>query len=144
MCYYNNLIITYIFLHLNECRGSWTKQLQNHFRNIHRKQHQQSSGLTFTPPPKKWKLNYTQNHGPDHHLQEILDDDSYESNIKQLQRQLYKPVKNKAAITSLMAETSANRRKWILDDRPLIAEITEKFPALKDFNIVCIYKYTCG
>ena len=125
----------HIFIYM---QGSWTKQLQNRFRNIRRKPRQQSSGLTFTPPPKKRKLNDSQNHGSHYHIQQTLDDDSYESSRKQLLKQLSKPVKNKAAIASLMAETSANRRKWILDDRPSIAEVTEKFPPLRDFDMVSL------
>ena len=69
---------------------------------------------------------------------EALDDDAYDSNVKQLQRQLAKPVKNKAAISSLMAETAANRRKWILEERPSVREVTDKFPSLKDFDMVHI------
>lgn len=78
-----------------------------------------------------------QNHGIGH-LQEALDDDTFDNNIKQLQRQLAKPVKNKAAISSLMAETAVNRRKWILEERPSIREVTDKFPSLKDFDMVHI------
>ena len=70
---------------------------------------------------------------------ETLDDDAYENNIKQLQRQLTKHVKNKAAISSLMVETAPNRRKWIVEERPSIHEVTNKFPALKDYDMVHIY-----
>ena len=119
-------------------KRSWTKQLQNRFRNMHHRPRSHSSGLTFTPPNKRRKSDNQQHHGIGY-LLEASDDDTYESNIKQLQRQLNKPVKNKAAISSLMAETAPNRRKWILEQRPSIYEVTDKFPALKDYDMVHIY-----
>ena len=74
-----------------------------------------------------------QHHGIGYLSTETLDDDTYESNIKQLQRQLVKPVKNKGAVSSLMVETAPNRRKWILEERPSICEVIDKFSCLKGF-----------
>lgn len=122
-----------------QLKGSWTKQLQNRFRNIRRRPRSHSTGLAFTPPNKKRKPDNLQHHGIGNLSMEVLDNDTYESNIKQLQRQLDKHIKNKAAISSLMSETAPNRRKWILEERPSIHEVTNKFPALKDFDMV----HTC-
>ena len=67
---------------------------------------------------------------------DLLDEDAYQSNLNQLDWQLAKPIKNKAAIGSLMSETAPNRRKWIIEDNPSIRQVLNKFPPLKDFDMV--------
>jgi len=116
--------------------------LQNQFRNICRKPRSHSSGLTFTPPAKRKKPD-----SPHHGLgygSEILDTQTYEGHQTQLTKQLNRPIQNKLAIASLMAETAANRRKWILVERPSVKVVTNKFPPLKEFDLVCINYYYMG
>ena len=36
-----------------------------------------------------------------------------------------------------MAETSANKHKWIVDKKPSVLEVIKKFPTLKTFDMVC-------
>ena len=56
----------------------------------------------------------------------------HEIHISQLNKQLAKTTRNKAALKSLMIETAANRRKWIVEDNPSIKEVLSKFPLLKE------------
>ena len=102
-------------------QGSWTKQLQNCYQNLQRKPRNSTSGLTFTPPAKKQNTTgFNVHHGlDDMNSRDLLDD---ESNLKQLDQQLAEPIKNRAAIGSLMSETAPNRRKWIIEENPLSFE----------------------
>ena len=112
--------------------------LQTRFRNIRRKPRSQpSSGLTFVPPAKKKKPESRCNHGAEPELG-LLDEATYDKHLDQLHRQSSRMTRNKAALTSLMQETATNRRTWIVQNRPPISEIAEKFPLLKEFDWVSV------
>ena len=65
-----------------------------------------------------------------------LDNSTLQMHLNQLQRQCSKSTKNKASIKSLMEETATCRRKWIVQERPTISAVIEKYPPLKDFDMV--------
>ena len=71
----------------------------------------------------------------------LLDEQTYELHIGQINKQLAKTTRNKAALKSLMIETAANRRKWIVEDYPSIKEVLNKFPLLQEFDMV---SYCCS
>ncbi len=48
--------------------------------------------------------------------------------------------RNRATGTKLMIETRSIRREWIASENPNIVEVMDRFPLLKDLQIVSIIK----
>lgn len=68
-----------------------------------------------------------------------LDEATYLRHVGQIQHHYSKGMaRSKSALMSLMAETSGNRREWITGERPTIVAVTEKFPPLKEYDMVCM------
>ncbi len=44
----------------------------------------------------------------------------------------------------LMKETAANRREWIMKERPTVKVVLEEFPCLKDYSVVSIPSFCIG
>ena len=113
--------------------------METRFRNIRRKPRSSSIGLEFSPPTKKKKIGI-------HSCPQsssLTDDATYKLHLKELEKQWLKKTKSKSALSSLMAETSANRHKWIVEEKPSVLEVTRKFPMLKTFDMVCILLVLC-
>ena len=98
------------------------------------------TGLDFSPPTKKKKIQLG-NHGYNPYAYTLLDEETYDLHLSQLHKQLSKKTKNKASLLSLMAETAANRRKWIIEERPTVSDVLNKFPTLQEFDMVCYELY---
>lgn len=92
----------------------------------------------MAPPPKRMKKSA--NHGSEPTRCE-MDADSYVRHVRQLEKEEPKTITNRSAIKSLMKETSSNRRKWIVLDRPPVSEILQVFPSLKEYDYVNCSKY---
>ena len=103
------------------------------FRNLRRNPRSSSTGLSFSPPVKKKKLG---NHSVFLPI-EPLDDETYNLHVAQIDKQWSKKTRTKSALSSLMYETLPNRRKWILESRPSVSEVVQKFRTLTDFDLVC-------
>lgn len=50
-----------------------------------------------------------------------------------------KKYRNNIAIKQLMERSQGKRRKWIVEDSPLVGEILEKFPLLDTCKVVSFY-----
>ena len=118
--------------YFNLLQLSWTKSLKNRFKNVPRSAR---TGLEFTPPSKKKKS--TLNHNWTNEESRILDETTYQRHKAALIRDYDSKVSSKADSTStLMKETAANRREWILKERPTIKTIIKHFPYLKEEHVV--------
>ena len=62
------------------------------------------------------------------------DDDEYDDAVQELQVECSKATKkiNQVKIKDLMEKTFKQRRKWIVNDRPLVLEVIERFPPLSN------------
>ena len=125
---------------------SWAKALQTRLKNMRRKPRAHSSGMEFEPPPAKKKRVSLTNHENTAEGSSILDATSFKRHVSQLDREWGKTARNKYSITSLMKETFLNRRHWIVEDKPNIADVTKQFPALKEYDMVrnCLSDYSVG
>jgi len=119
--------------------GFLTKQLQNRFRNVRRKL-REHLWTNFCSTCQE-KRSSSSHHDVVYCNNQLLDELTYQDHTKQLTRQLSKPIKNKAAIISLVAEMAPNRRQWILAKGPRISEVTNKFPSLEEYDMVCLLCY---
>lgn len=106
---------------------------------MRRKPRSHGTGLEFSPPSEKKKIQLG-NHGYNPYAHTLLDQETYELHLSQLHKQLSKKTK-KASLLSLMAETAANRRKWIIEEKPTISDVLSKFPILQEFDVVCFCSY---
>ena len=70
----------------------------------------------------------------------------YEQHVKHLQKSYSTSKYSLATITTLLEETTALRKKWIVEDCPTVKEILEKFPCLKEPKMVIIifHVFMCG
>ena len=103
---------------------------------MRRKPRADSLGLDVRPPPsKKPKLT---NHGSE--VTVNVDDQSYRRIVKELEKEEAKVIKNRASIEVLMRETQANRRKWIVEERPSIATVLKTFPSLRKYEYVSCFQ----
>jgi len=64
-----------------------------------------------------------------------LDDHTYERHLKALDKASSKTAKNNEAIISLR-ETAPNRRRWIVEERPQVPTVLQKFEALRMYDMV--------
>ena len=71
---------------------------------------------------------------------EEIDNDQYEQDVSDLQGEWGKGSKSRsqAVLKTLMDRTRLLRRKWIDEDRPMVATILEKFPCLAHSRQVCV------
>ena len=63
----------------------------------------------------------------------LLDAETYDRHRSTLEKMV---SKNNGLIAALMKETTMNRRKWILDEKPSVIDILKSFPQLATYNIV--------
>ena len=114
------------------------KALQHRFRNLRRKPLSSAAGITFAPPAKRRKVQSKCFDGQENVAHQLLDEATFLRHTDQIKQQWLRGTRNRSALASLMQETSANRRKWIVEERPVIASVTEKFPPLKQLDMVCL------
>lgn len=74
---------------------------------------------------------------------EEVDNDQYEQDVSNLQGEWSKGSKSRsqAVLKTLMDKTRWLRRKWIEEDRPMVATILDKFPCLAHSRQVCLLLY---
>jgi len=65
-----------------------------------------------------------------------LDDHTYERHLKALDKASSKTAKNNEAIISLLRETAPNRQRWIVEERPQVSTVLQKFEALRMYDMV--------
>ena len=72
---------------------------------------------------------------------EEMDDDQYAQDVSELQGEWGKGSKSRsqAVLKTLMDKTRALRRKWIEEDRPMVAAIMERFPCLAHSRQVYVF-----
>lgn len=53
--------------------------------------------------------------------------------------------KNLSRVRTLMRECAVNRRQWIIDEEPAVAEVIEEFPAFQNATLVrmCVCVCVC-
>ena len=61
---------------------------------------------------------------------------AYEQHLKYLQKRYNTCEYSSTTITTIMEETAALRRKWIIEECPPIKEVSDKFPCLKKPKMV--------
>ena len=69
------------------------------------------------------------------------DDTSYERHMKLLEQETGKVKPNTEVVKELMIQTFPRRRKWILDEEHLVADICQDFPFLQKQTIVSKLNY---
>ena len=116
---------------------SWVKTLKNRFKNIRRIPRQIRTGLEFGLPTRKAEKSLKASFHPIPQVSgKLLDDATYGRHRATLEKKQKKTTKSQSTITSLMRETCSNRRKWITEDMPSVAEVVNEFPQLKTYAIV--------
>ena len=60
----------------------------------------------------------------------------YEDDVQRLQCELAKENPKRKTIRQLMKSTFPSRRYWIKQDRPVVAEVLDCYPKLKDMKYV--------
>lgn len=103
-------------------KGSWKMSLRNSFKNFRRDYPGEPQPLEI-PPSKRMKQNEEDN---------LDDDDNYQGAIDELKAEYRKGKKdrNHSTVKQLMDTTLIRRRKWIMQERPLISEVLQKFSPL--------------
>lgn len=120
------------------CKDSWKVCLRNSFKNFRRDRSSNDildackrSGIPEPENPKRQKL-----------YDPFIDitEEEYEGIIKVLQEEHQRKTKyrNLPAIMELMGRSQGKRRKWILENRPLVGEILNRFPLLDTSEVVSI------
>ena len=121
------LLLQYLQLQ-SSFQSSWEKALKTRFKNLRCQPRADHTGLEFTPPPSKKKRISLFNHECPTSVQPMtLDDHTYASS---------KTVRNNEAIISLLRETAPNRRRWIVEERPQVSTVLQKFTALQMYDMV--------
>ena len=113
--------------------------LRNSFKNFRRDRSSNDvakHGFTFPQEdssPKRQKMY-------DPYIVDISEDE-YEVIIEQLKEEHKKKKKyqNHDAILQLMERSLSRRRKWIVENKPLVIEILNKFPLLDTSEVVSLY-----
>ena len=59
------------------------------------------------------------------------EDETYSGHLQELSLELEESSPRQGKIASLMKKTFRGRRRWIIEERPTVAEVLEKFPCLK-------------
>lgn len=117
-------------------QGSWEKALKTRFKNLRRQPRADNTGFEFTPPSKKRQLGLLNHECPSSVQPMTLDDHTYERHLKALNKASSKTAKNNEAIISLLRETAPNRRQWIVEERPQVSTVLQKFEALRMYDMV--------
>lgn len=115
-------------------QGSWKLSLRNSFKNYRRDRVDDDDDTTSTPPSKRKRSTVVIDV-----IDDITDED-YEDALLKLQEEQKKRKKsrNHATIKELMEKTFPKRRKWIVEDCPLVYGILKKFPLLNSSKMVTI------
>ena len=103
---------------------------------MRRKSRSKITGMEFGKPVRKESKNSCAHPQFTHHGK-LLDEDTYKRHKQALVKEVN--YKNKDSIRILMRETAANRRQWILDDRPSVAEVKKCFPCISEFQFVSLH-----
>jgi len=111
--------------------------LKTAFKNFHRDRPDENGQPTTAaggPPSKRFRVSMD-----DSTTQ--LTQEEYEDAVTEL-KQAYRGDKKKqnyAWIKLLIESTQFQRRKWILEKRPLVAEVVEMFPFLSSIKAVSLF-----
>ena len=65
-----------------------------------------------------------------------LDDHTYQSHLKALDKASSKTVRNNEVIISLLRESTPNRRRSITEERSQVSTVLRKFTALQMYDMV--------
>ena len=132
--YIHIFYITVLFI-----QGSWKQSLRNSFKNFRRdhffdennQSTKRQSAASSQPPSKRHKAQLDEC--------ETLSEDDYEEALAELQTEWKKGKKggrNHSVIKQLMEKTASTRHRWITDERPLVSQVLEKYPLLKESRMV--------
>ena len=102
------------------------------FRNLRRPARADKAGITVTPPAKKKKEESGEsiNSSPS-------DMAVYNKHVNHITKSYSSNKWSLASMHQLLQETSAERRRWIINDCPCVKEVLLKFPCLAEPKLVC-------
>jgi hypothetical protein len=110
--------------------GSWKIQLRQRLSNMRRPSKNDTTGDTSQQCSGEdqdavGSIIYDQN---------SYQEQSYDENLQLLQSELGKSsvLRNKQSIKLLMESTFTERHRWIIDDMPLVYQVLDLFPPLKE------------
>ena len=117
-------------------QGSWKMSLRNSFKNFRRdhtniispsSKKRDSSHLDGTSNSKKGKSDITSQ--------------EYHDSVKQLCSEWKKGRKKRSRVVvkELMEYTAGFRRKWIVEENPMISQVIKNFPPLMESKMVRIH-----
>ena len=117
-------------------QDSWKRKLRQKFKNLRRPARAEKAGIAAIDVPvseKKRKIEAPSPDGPT-----PSDIAEYDENCKYLQK-VYKSQKwSEVGMATLLEETADQRNKWIRKESPTVAVIFDRFPCLKEANLVSI------
>ena len=128
------MAVTSAFLSL---QGSFAYAIADQLINMRFEWCRASLGLADPAPPNSKKAK-SKSHHHGRILGDELDRESYDRHVKELSKVRRSGKKGEVASKSLMQETYANTRRWIVEDRPSVVEVIETFPLLEQHLYVSI------
>ena len=109
------------------------------FRNLRRPARAVKAGLEVPPPAKRKKCDVFVL--PD--TPSCSDAVEYEQHVSYIQRSFASQKWSLSSLSQLLQETAKERRRWIVEDLPTVAEVLLKFPCLTEPKLVSFRKCTC-
>ena len=119
------------------------EKLRNKFKNLRRQPKKCVKPADVSddvfPPSKKFRVNCVSKSA-------LIEPSSsekaiYEQHVKHLQGSYSTSKYPSTTMITLLEETAALRKKWIVEDCPTVKDVLEKFSCLKEPKMVCFYKF---